>query len=283
VREATHDSDDKIVVISVRGVISGGARSDLGDDMVEDTKGALRQASEDDDVKAIVLAVDSPGGEVTASDAIYNAVRNARKTKPVVVCMESLAASGGYYISCGGSWIIANDTSITGSIGVIIQTMKYKELFGKIGVEAQTFKSGKFKDILSGSRDMTEEERAYIQTLVMQTYEKFLGIVATERGLPADELRSGIADGRIISGKDALGFKLVNQLGYIEDAYDKARELGGAPGASVVRYQSGFSISRALRFLGESQSSKMKIELDASLLPRLEPGRLYMLPSYFAQ
>jgi len=147
-----------------------------------------------------VLSIDSPGGEVTASDVIYSAVCKARKQKPVVVYMGSMAASGGFYVACGGSYLMANDTTLTGSIGVIIQTLNYQQLLGKIGVEAVVFKSGQFKDILSGSRQMTPEEKEYIQKLVMQTYGKFVGIVATERKLPVEQLTKGIADGRIISG-----------------------------------------------------------------------------------
>jgi protease-4 len=274
---------DKIAVITLRGIISSSVGGSLGETMVDDIKIALRQAVEDDKVKAIVLNIDSPGGEVTASDVIYNAVRAARAKKPVVIYMGSLAASGGYYVSCGGSWLMANETTITGSIGVIIETLNYQSLMGKIGVDAVVFKSGQFKDILSGSREMTPEEKAYIQNLVMQTYGKFVQIVSDERKLPMDQLKP-IADGRIISGKDALEDKLINQLGQIEDAYDKARELGKAPGAVVVKYQPGFRLGRLFKMLGQSDSqSKVEINLVQKLMPPLEPGRLYMLPAFYAQ
>src|SRR4029079_15716845 len=134
-------------------------------------------------VKGVVLEIDSPGGEVTASDMIYNAVIKTRARKAVVVYMDSLAASGGYYVSCGGKYLMANETSITGSIGVIIQTLNYQQLFDKIGLASGVFKSGKFKDMLNGARPITPEERDYIQTFVMKTYDKFLGIVAKERNL----------------------------------------------------------------------------------------------------
>ena len=230
-----------------------------------------------------VLYVDSPGGEVTASDVIYNAVKNARAKKPVVIYMGSLAASGGYYISCGGSWLIANETTLTGSIGVIMETVNYKDLMGKIGVSPVVFKSGKFKDMMSGSRDMTDEEKTYIQNMVLETYGKFVKIVADERKLPEQGLRDGIADGRVISGKDALDDKLINQLGQIEDAFAKARELGNAPGAAVVRYQPGFKLGKILQMLGQSEQSKIEINLAQKVLPPLESGRLYMLPSFYAQ
>src|SRR5205809_1003491 len=120
-------------------------------------------------------------------------------------------------IACAGSHIIANETTLTGSIGVIIETLNYQQLFGKIGLDFVVFKSGKMKDMLSGSRTMTDEEKQYIQSLVMQTYDKFVGIVATERKLPVDDLKNGLADGRVISGKDAKKEKLIDSIGQIED------------------------------------------------------------------
>src|SRR5207237_4985581 len=127
---------------------------------------------------------------------IYNWVVKTRAKKPVIVYMDSLAASGGYYVACGGKYLMANETTITGSIGVIIQTLNYEQLFNKIGLASVVFKSGKFKDMLSGTRPMTPEESEYVQSLVMQTYEKFLGIVAHERNHPDDGLRNSLAQGR---------------------------------------------------------------------------------------
>ena len=192
---------DKIAVITMRGLISSSLPGSVGDSMVDDMRAALQQARDDGRVKAIVLEIDSPGGEVTASDAIYSAVVKAGARKPVVVYMESLAASGGYYVSCGGKFLMANETTITGSIGVIIQTLNYEQLFNKIGLTSVVFKSGKFKDMLNGARPITPEERELVQNFIMGTYDKFLGIVAKERNLPADLLRNSIADGRILSGK----------------------------------------------------------------------------------
>jgi protease-4 len=286
VQEGNGGSSDKIALITMRGIISSSINGTVGESMVDDMKIALQQAVDDSKVKAIVLNIDSPGGEVTASDVIYNAVVKARAKKPVVIYMGSLTASGGYYVSCGGSYLMANDTTLTGSIGVIIETMNYASLLGKIGVSPEVFKSGKFKDMLSGSREMTQDEKDYIQNMVMQTYGKFVQIVADERKLPVDQLRNGIADGRVISGKDALDDKLIDGLGQIEDAFDKARELGKAPGASVVRYKATFALGNLFKMLGESnQSSQTKVEVNLTqkMLPPLEPGKLYMLPSFYAQ
>jgi len=281
VQRGTPGVSDRIALITLRGLISSSIPGNVGESMVDDMQAALDQASEDRNVKAIVLEVDSPGGEVTASDEIYNAVVKARARKPVVVYMGSLAASGGYYISCGGKYLIANETTITGSIGVIIQTLNYERLFDKIGLASVVFKSGKFKDILNGARPMTPEERDLIQSFVMQTYDKFLGIVARERGVPADTLRNTIADGRILSGKDALSHKLIDGLGQIEDAFDKAKELGNARRATVVRYGPPFNLGRFFRAFGQSES-KLQLELPKQLVPQLESGRAYFLPSFYA-
>jgi len=274
---------DKILVVHLRGIISGFEPGSYSDTAVEDVKVQLRQAAEDDKIKAVVLHIDSPGGEVTASDTIYNAVRKFRdeKKKPVVVYMGAVAASGGYYVACGASHIIANETTFTGSIGVIMETLKYKTLFDKVGLEFVTFKSGKLKDMLSGSRDITEEEKEYVQKMIMQTYDKFVGIVAKERKLPVEDLKNGVADGRVVSGKDALEAKLIDQVGEIEDAYAKAMALSGTPNARIVRYVAPVGFGRFLRLLGKSDPSR-KVEVDlTSALPKLEPGKAYYLPSIY--
>jgi protease-4 len=272
---------DKIAVITMRGLISSSLPGTVTDSMVDDMRAALQQARDDSRVKAIVLEIDSPGGEVTASDAIYNALLKLRARKPVVVYMDSLAASGGYYVACGGKFLMASDTTITGSIGVIIQTLNYEQLFNKVGLASVIFKSGKFKDMLNGARPITPEERELVQSFIMKTYDKFLGIVAKERNLPADLLRNTIADGRILSGKDAFEHKLIDGLGELDDAFGKAKELGNAPDAKVVKYGPPFSLSRFFRIFGEADS-KIELTLPKQLIPQLESGRAYFLPSYYA-
>jgi protease IV len=282
VQRGTRGSANKIAVISLRGLISTGVAGNVGESMVDDLRWELEQARDDENVRAVVFEVDSPGGEVTASDMIYNAVVKTRAKKPVVVYMESLAASGGYYVSCGGKYLIANETSITGSIGVIIQTLNYEQLFNKIGLAAVVFKSGKFKDMLNGARPITPEEREFVQSFVMKTYDKFLGIVAKERNLPADGLRNGIADGRILSGRDALDDKLIDGLGQIEDAYAKAKELGRAADAKIVKYGPPFSLGRVFRMLTKSGETKIELSLPGQFSPQLQSGRAYFLPSFYA-
>jgi len=282
VEPGTRGSNKKIAVITLRGLISTSIPGNVAESMVDDLRWQLAQARDDSSVRAVVLEVDSPGGEVTASDMIYDAVVKTRAKKPVVVYMDSLAASGGYYVSCGGQYLMANATSITGSIGVIIQTLNYEQLFNKVGLASVVFKSGKFKDILNGARPMTPEERDLIQRFVMETYDKFLGIVAKERSLPADMLRNNIADGRILSGKEALNNKLVDGLGQLEDAFAKAKQLGNAPQATVVKYGPPFSLARFFRAFGQTGDSKIELQLPKQFVSQLDSGRAYFLPSFYA-
>jgi len=282
VQSGRKGSDDKIAVITLRGLISSSLPGSVGDSMVDDMRLALQQARDDDHVRAVVLEIDSPGGEVTASDVIYNWAVKTRAKKPVIVYMDSLAASGGYYIACGGNYLMANETTITGSIGVIIQTLNYEQLFNKIGLTSVVFKSGKFKDMLNGARAVTPEEREYVQSFVMKTYEKFLNIVAKERNVPADTLRNTVADGRILSGQDAFDNKLIDGLGQIEDAYAKARDLGKASDATIVKYGPPFSFGRLFRAFSSAGDSKIELTLPKQLLPQLETGRAYFLPSFYA-
>lgn len=259
----------------------GGLFADVGMN-VDGAKRALEQAVADKHVKGIVLYVNSPGGEVTASDTLYHAVKQAAASKPVVVYMDSVAASGGYYLSCGATKIVANETTQTGSIGVIIQAINYSEIFGKVGLETVTFTSGKFKDTLSGSRPMREDEKAYVQLMINQMYDKFVSIVAEARKLDKQTLKDTVADGRVLTGGDALASKLVDQLGYVEDAYALAKQLSGAPNAMVVKYRRDPSLAEIFGVLGKASATPPSVKIDVSnrLLPRLEPGKVYLLPAH---
>ena len=280
------DAHDKIVEIDLNGVIGfDGDDSGNGAGMVADIKNQLDQAVADKHVKAIVLRVNSPGGEVTASDIIYNAVKKAAKVKPVVVYMDSLAASGGYYVSCGATKIVASETTLTASIGVIIETMNYSELFGKVGLSMTAFTSGAFKDSLSGARPMREDEKVYVQNLVNQMYDRFLGIVSEARGVPKELLKSTVADGRVVTGREALAAKLVDQIGYVEDAYALARTLGKAADAGVVKYRHEVSLFDAFGMASAKAGAppaKVQLDLSSGLLPKLLPGVPYYLPPSFA-
>ena len=284
---AADGSDDgpRVAQIDLTGVITNDILGG-GESIVARTRRALQQALDDKRVKAIVLRIDSPGGEVTASDTIFHAVKQANERKPVVVFMDSVAASGGYYVACGARKVVANPVTWTGSIGVIVQTLGYNGLLDKAGLKMRVFRSGNMKDTLYGHRDLTPEEEAYLQGMVNQTYERFVGIVAAARGIPVEQLKSGIADGRILSGAEALAQKLVDRNGYLEDAWQLAREEAGLKDAAVIHYTAPASLLGELGILGQLTGKApvpSRIELDVSdrLLPRLEPGRVYLLPAHF--
>ena len=191
-----NDASSKIAVVTVDGIITGQTVDQAGNNMVDVIKAQLDRAKDDRRVKAVILKVDSPGGEVLASDEIYRAINDFQKdsSKPVVCSMGSLAASGGYYISSPCRWIVANELTITGSIGVIMHTWNYRGLMDKIGVRPDVFKSGKFKDMLSGERETNEipaEERVMVQGLIDETYQKFKDVVAAGRDARARQEQKG--------------------------------------------------------------------------------------------
>ncbi len=281
------DPSAKIAHIDLEGMITNFEGGLFGDG-VSRVKAMLEAAATDPAVKAIVLRVNSPGGEITASDILYQSVRRTVSEKPVVVYLDSVGASGGYYVACGGSYIMANETTLTGSIGVSIQTLNYEELLGKIGLDSVVFTSGESKDMLSPSREMRPEEREYVQQMVNEMYERFLGIVGEARNIPTADLRDGIADGRVLTGRSALEAGLVDQTGYVEEAYAKARELAQVPNARIVRYGPAVGLGNLIGFLGESTArgrseKSVRLELGERYFPRLQPGAVYLLPAHFAR
>ncbi len=204
----------------------------------------LKRAEADADVKAVVLRVDSPGGSVVASHEIHQQV--LAMTKPVVVSMGDLAASGGYYVSAPADEIFANPDTLTGSIGVISQFIHVDELLKEYGVEVTTIKSGKFKDEGSPFRSMTDEEIATWQAIIDEAYEGFVQVVAEGRGLPVDQVKA-LADGRVYTGRQALGLGLVDRLGNLPDAIQRAAELGGIEGEPrIVEYEPSLGVFQGL-------------------------------------
>ena len=195
---------------------------------------ALQTVAENSSVKAIVLRVDSPGGGVAASQEIYEEVKSISDTvKPIVVSMGSLAASGGYYVSCGATRIVADPGTITGSIGVIAMFPNYAKLMTKLGLQMDVIKSGKYKDSGSPFRQMTEQDKKYFQGVVDNSFDQFLNVVAEDRKLPIDKLKK-FADGRVFTGAQALKLGLVDTLGSFQDAIKIAANLGGIKGKPVV-------------------------------------------------
>jgi protease IV len=272
---------EKIAHLDLEGIITGSA-SHRGSSMVEDFANLLDRAVEDPDVKAVVIRVNSPGGEVTASDRLHQMILKADARKPVITYMDTIAASGGYYAACGSRHLMAHPTTFTGSIGVIMQSVKYADLFEKVGVGMETYKSGEMKDLLSGSRETRPEEMALVNELISETYDRFLEIVAANRKIPIAELRgSSFTDGRIFSGLQGLKGGMIDSNGFIEDAYDKAAEIAGITGPTVVRYRPKPSIFDALGpFAGAAAGSKrLEIDISERLLPPMQAGvPLYLHP-----
>jgi len=268
----------QVAVVPLYGLISYGVAGDAMASMVDDIVARLRQARTDDRIKAVIVRIDSPGGEVTASDVIYNEIVKTDAEKPVLIFMDSVAASGGYYAAVGGRHLMANRLTITGSIGVILQTFNLKELSEKVGVDVLTIKSGKMKDILNPFREADPEEVEFVQTLIDETYDRFLGVVAVERELDAAELEATVADGRILSGQRALDAGLIDSTGYFEDATAKARELAGLERATVVELQAPVNLGRLFRLLGTSLSTEPSLRLQLSSQEHpLEAGKLYFV------
>jgi protease-4 len=270
-----------IAVIDLTGIISSDIPGELEPTMLEDLTAQLRQAREDEDIKAIILRINSPGGEVTASDILYHHVKKTQAVKPVLTYFDTVAASGGYYAALGATHIMANELTVTGSIGVILQSFTIKDLFEKIGIRALTIKSGKMKDLLNPFRDPVPEEEIFLQEMINETYEKFLHLFTTERKLDPQIARL-LADGRIYSGKQALENKLVDSIGYFEDAISQAESLAKIEKARVIRYVAPYNFRRFIRSLSQATIHTLQHGLtlrlplaDTTFTPR--PGAFYYL------
>ena len=293
------NSDNKIAVIEVDGIISSGEFDRSGVNMVQYIKDQLKMAERDSDVKAVILKVNSPGGEVLASDEINKAITKFQDQthRPVVASMGALAASGGYYISVPCQWIVANELTITGSIGVIMHGYNYRELMDKVGIHPLVFKSGRFKDMLSGERNdknLTPEEQRtrdqedqMVQSLIDETFNKFKDVVKAGRARAAKENEGNgktlvddwqdYADGRVLSGKQALGFGFVDELGDFDTALKRAESLANISSANLVQYRMPVDLGSLLfRLLGKSDVPAIKVDLGVEL-PKLEAGRLYFI------
>ncbi len=189
----------------------------------------LDKWAESGSIKAIVVHVDSPGGGVAISQEIFDAMKRAREEKPIVVAMASVAASGGYYIACAADRVIANPGTLTGSIGVIFQFHTFGELMDKVGIATETVKSGELKDVGSYSRSMTKKEALMLRSVVMDTYEQFVEVVAEGRGKDVDEIYP-LADGSIFTGLQAYNLGLVDTLGGLNEAVLLAADLAEIDG-----------------------------------------------------
>jgi protease-4 len=211
----------------------------------KDVMDQLKKWGENDNVKAIVLHIDSPGGAAAPFQEIYDEIIRIREEedKIVVASCLSMAASGGYMTACACDAVVSNPGAIIGSIGVIIQYMNAEDLLDKIGISFETVKSGEMKDVGSRDRAMTDDEREMLSAMVMDTYEQFVEMVADGRGMTKDEVYP-LADGSIFSGRQAYELGLVDTLGSFQVALDYAAELAGIEGepniVKVIKKDPGF-------------------------------------------
>jgi len=222
----------RIGIVEAKGTIGEAAPAGIDSDKIVKL---LKKYEKDDDIKAIVLRVDSPGGAVAPSQEIHDAVKRIKARKKVVVSMGGMAASGGYYISAPADRIFAEPGTLTGSIGVIFLHFNVRGLLEWAKVEETTLKSGKYKDTLSPFRPIQESDREEIQSISDDVYSQFVQAVAQGRGMPEARVRE-IAEGRIYTGKRAKELKLVDELGGFDDAVAAAWGLAGQSGEPKVQY-----------------------------------------------
>lgn len=216
---------ENVGVVKIEGIITDSASINE----------SIRKFGKDENIKAIVLRINSPGGGVGPSQEIYEEVKKLRDKKVVVASIGAVGASGGYYIACGADKIVANPGSITGSIGVIMEFLNLKELIEKLGMKGMVVKSGPLKDVGNPLRDMTEEERKLLKTLIDNIHYQFVDAVADGRKLERSKVEV-IADGRIFSGEQAKELGLVDILGNFYDAIDVSAKISGIKGEPRLVY-----------------------------------------------
>ncbi|MFS0864537.1 signal peptide peptidase SppA [Fredinandcohnia sp. 179-A 10B2 NHS] len=237
---------DKILVLHVDGVIQ-----DTGEDVTSFFQTAgyqhrsflkmIEQAEEDSSIKGIILKINSPGGGVVESAEIHKKLNDYKEStkKPIYVSMGAMAASGGYYISAPADKIYATPDTMTGSLGVIMQGINYSGLAEKYGVKFETIKSGPYKDIMSASREMTDDERKIMQDMVDNAYQGFVDVIASGRNMSEGRVRE-IADGRIYDGRQAKEIDLIDELGFFEDTIEGMKKDHNLENASVVEYSANY-------------------------------------------
>ena len=238
----------------------------------------LKKAAEDPDVKALIVRINSPGGTVTASDILFKELQlfKAVKKVPVVAVMMDVAASGGYYIALGADTIVAHPTTVTGSIGVIMLTVGAEGLMQKLGVTAEAIKSGARKDMGSPFRAMTGEERQIFQSVIDGLQSQFLARLVESRKLPTDTAKR-LADGRVYTAQQALDAKLIDRIGYMDDALELTKKTIGVDQAKVVVYHrpSEYRATWYARSEAPSSSVDMSLSRLATVLGS-GPGLFYL-------
>ncbi len=238
---------DKVGIIEITGVIAD-SKKILMD---------LKNFAKNDTIKSIVLRINSPGGGVGPSQEIFREINKIKVRKKIIVSMGAVAASGGYYIAAAADGIVANPGTITGSIGVIMGYTNFRELIDKIGLKPVVIKSGKYKDMGSPVREMSEAEKKVLQDFVDKVHMQFVKDVASGRKLDINKVKT-IANGSIYSGEDAKAYGLIDRLGNLEDAIEWAGRLGGIKGEVLSVYPKEESSLLIKKLLMESAVNLME-------------------------
>jgi protease IV len=277
------DAEVRFLRVPVMGVISYAAPENLMGltemSIPERMEKLLAHAEKTESIDGILLDIDSPGGAVDPSDVMFHKLMEfkARTGKPIVARMNSLAASGGYYIAVASDRIIAHPSTLTGSIGVIMQSMNMAGLFDKIGLDLVTLASGPNKDLLNPGREMTEEEREILMGVINETHDQFVNAVVLGRDMDEADVRR-LADGRIYTSRQALEGGLIDAIGYEEDLLDILREISGAETVEVVRHKLPSKIWDLFDMGLESAARHFRPESQLKALERLDraPGLYYL-------
>ena len=249
----------KVAIIDLHGTITNSA------DIIRQ----LKKYTKDSSIPAIVLDIDSPGGGVAPSQEIYEEIKKAKeKGKKIVASMGSVGASGGYYVACAADTIIANPGTLTGSIGVIFQFPVAEELFKKIGLRFEVVKSGEFKDVGSSNRRMTEGERKLLQSVIDDTYGQFVEVLVESRKLSKEKALK-LADGSIVTGRQARELGLVDELGDLEDAIKIAGKMGGIEGPPNIIKEMRRKIS-LFELLTQKMEELSKLNESEKFTPKLQ-------------
>ncbi len=232
---------DKIAIIDVEGTMANERQSSLlqtGENPVSIFIEKLDKAAKDDDVKAVVIRMDSPGGTVVAADIMYHSLQEfKRKTqKPVIVSVTGMACSGGYYLSCASDGIVAQPSSVIGNIGTIFQTFSIEGTMNKIGIKTVAIESGTLKDIGSPLHNLSDPEKEVLQGIITEMFQQFVQVVHESRNSISEQKLQDLTDGRVFTAKQALDEKLIDKIGYLQDAIEWAKELAKIEKAKVVLY-----------------------------------------------
>jgi protease IV len=219
------DDQGNVGIVEITGIISSSKKAIK----------AIKDFRKDESIKAIVVRIDSPGGGIGPSQEIYTEIMRTRSEKPIIASLGSVAASGGYYIASATQKIIANPGTVTGSIGVIVEYTNIQEILKKVGLSAVVIKSGKFKDIGSPVRDITDSEKEFLQNFVDELHMQFVNHAAEGRGIDS-EIIAKLADGRIYTGQKAMELNLIDELGNFEDSIQLAGKIAGIEGEVVPVY-----------------------------------------------